>query len=187
MADTQRSQSDLLTNLFQDGQDGGISANDIRDLVVSATPDFAGLYFTVPAVTTINEASTYVKAAGTTELTSSSSTMDAGGTVNRLRYTGVATRHFHVVLQASVTLASGNNQDIGIQLWKFDDSAGSGELLAHSEATTTIPGQNIIQITSHADTMLDTNDYLELYVGNNSAANNIQVQLGYVFCVSMIV
>ena len=37
MVDTVRSESDLLTTLFQDGQTHGISANDIRDLIVSIT------------------------------------------------------------------------------------------------------------------------------------------------------
>jgi hypothetical protein len=36
MVDTIRTQADLLTNLFQNGQtDGSITANDIRDLIVS--------------------------------------------------------------------------------------------------------------------------------------------------------
>ena len=36
MADTQRTQTDLLTTLFQDGQaNGSITAQDIRDLIVS--------------------------------------------------------------------------------------------------------------------------------------------------------
>ena len=35
MVDTIRTEADLLDNLFQDGQTGGISANDVRDFVVS--------------------------------------------------------------------------------------------------------------------------------------------------------
>ena len=186
MPDTQRSKTDLLTNLLQDGQVAGISAQDLRDLLVSVTPDYAGMYFTTPAVTTIGVAGTYVKAAGTTTITNSSSAMGNGGASNRLRYTGTAMRHFHVVLQASMTLASGVNQDIGIQLYRYDDSGATGAVVAHSEARSTIPGQNIVQITSHADVMMDTNDYIELHVTNNSSTNGIQVDLGYVFCVSMI-
>lgn len=187
MPDTQRTKTDLLTNLFQEGQTRGISAQDMRDMIASVAPDYAGMYFITPAVTSIAGAGAYVKAAGTTQLTNSSATMDNDGTANRLRYIGTVPRHFHVVLQASVTLASGNNQDIGIQLYKYDASGAAGAALAHSEARTTIPGQNIVQITSHADVMMDTNDYIEMHVGNNTAANSIQVEFGYVFCVSMIV
>lgn len=187
MADTQRTSAVLLNPIFQDGQNAGISAQDMRDLIVSVRPDYAGLYFTTPATTTITTAGTYVKAAGTTTLTNSSATMNNGATNNRLVYTGVATRHFHIVLQASVTLVSGNNQDIGIQMYHYDDSAASGTLLAHSEARTTVPGTEIVQITSHADVMMDNGDYLEMYVGNNTATNNLQVDFGYMFCVSMMV
>lgn len=35
MADTLRTVADMLANLFQDGQAAGISANDIRDLLIS--------------------------------------------------------------------------------------------------------------------------------------------------------
>lgn len=186
MADTQRTQTDLLTNLFQDGQAAGISAQDMRDLIVSLTPDYAGLDFTTPAATTISGAGSYVKAAGTTTITNNSSNMGDGGVSNRLVYTGAAARHFHIVLQASVTLAAGTNQNVSVALWKYDDSAGSGSILAHSEAFTTISGTAVEQITSHADTVLDTNDYIELHVTNNSSTNNIQVDHGYLFGVSMI-
>lgn len=187
MADTQRTTADMLANLFQDGQTAGISAQDIRDMLVSVRPDYAGLSWTTPAVTSIASAGEYVKAAGSTTMTGSSDAMNNGSTNNRLVYTGTAARHFHIVLQASVTLASGNNQRVGIQVYRYDNSASSGLLLAHSEARTTIPGQNIVQITSHADVMLNTNDYLEMHVGNNTAANDIQVDFGYMFAVSMIV
>ena len=186
MPDTQRSKTDLLSNLFQDGQTAGISAQDLRDLLVSLTPDFAGMYFTTPASTSIAVAGTFVKAAGTTQLTNASSSMDNGGASNRLRYTGVSMRHFHIVLQASVVLVTGNNQDLGIQLYRYDTSAGTGSLLAHSEARNTVPGSDIVQITSHADAMLDTNDYIELHVTNFTTTNSIRVDFGYVFCVSMV-
>lgn len=38
MPDIQRSKSELLTSLFQDGQLGGISAQDMRDLIISLMP-----------------------------------------------------------------------------------------------------------------------------------------------------
>lgn len=186
MPDIQRTKTDLLTNLFQDGQTKAISAQDLRDLLVSVTPDFAGLEFTTDATTTIPVAGTYVKGAGTTVLTNSSANMGNGGVDNRLVYTGTAMRHFHIVLQASVSLVSGVNQDISVALWKWDSSAGTGSILTHSEAHTTIPGNAVSQITSHADTMLDTNDYIELHITNNTNTNDIVVEYGYMFGVSMI-
>ncbi len=185
MPDTVRTQSDLLTNLFQDGQDRGITAQDMRDFIVSITPPFGGLYFSTAAVTTISVAGTYVKAAGTTTATNLSSdiTMPAN---NRLQYNGVAQKHFHIVAQASVDLASGTNQDIGLQVWRYDNSAASGALLAHSEARTTVAGTDVIQITTHADAVLDTSDYIELHIANNTGTPNITVEFGYLFLVGML-
>jgi len=186
MPDVQRTRADLLANLFQDGQTAGISAQDMRDLIVSLTPDYAGLDFTTPAETAISVATTYEKAAGTTTITNSSANMTNGGVNNRLVYNGAASRHFHIVLQASVTLASGTNQNISVALYKWDNSAGTGAILSHSEAFTTISGTAVEQITSHADTMLDTGDYIELHVTNNTSTNNVTVDHGYLFGVSMI-
>lgn len=44
MADTIRTQSYILSNLFQDGQTGGISAQDLRDYVVSAEGCYADMF-----------------------------------------------------------------------------------------------------------------------------------------------
>jgi len=183
MADTQRTLTDLLTNLFQDGQaDGSITEQDMRDLIVSLVNPYMGFYISTSAVTTISASGTYYKAAGTTTETNSSSDMDDnGGTNNRIRYTGLTTRHFHIVAQASVTLATGTNQDVGIQVWKYDDSAGSGSLLAHSEARNYVPHSEAVQITTHADTMLDTNDYIEIHVANHTDTNNVELNYGYMF------
>ena len=184
MVDTVRTKTDLLTNLFQDGQVNGISANDMRDMIVSLAAPMGGIYFSTPALTSIVSSTVYYKAAGTTNGTNLMG-MDMPAN-NRLRYTGATAKHFHVVAQSSVTLASGTNQNIGIQVYHFDDSAATGNLLSHSEARTTISGTAIQQITTHADVYLSTNDYLEVHVANNTSTNNIQVELGYLFGVGMI-
>ena len=186
MADTQRGKTALLTTIFQDGQFKGVSAQDMRDLIVSLTPDFAGLDFTTPATSTVSVIGTYVKGAGTTAITNKSDSMSDGGVSNRLVYNGVSMRHFHIVLQASLTLSAGTNQNTSIALYKWDASAGTGQILSHSEAFNTISGTAIEQITSHADTMLDTGDYIEIHVTNNSTTNNVQIDHGYLFGVSML-
>lgn len=187
MAVTQKTITQLTSTVFQDGQIGGITAADMRDLIVSLTPDFAGLEFTTDVETSIAVAETYVKAAGTTVLTNSSDNMTNGATNNRLVYTGAQPRHFHIVLQASIALAAGSNQDISIAIWKFDSSEGTGSILAHSEAHNTLSGTAVEQIISHADTLLATNDYIEMHVTNNTNTNNLTVEYGYLFGVSMTI
>lgn len=153
--------------------------------ITSELLPYMGTYFSTPAVTTITVQGQYEKAAGTTTITNKSASMDDNSVSNRIRYTGTAAKHFHIVAQASVDLASGTNQDIGIQVWKYDDSGASGALLAHSQARTTVAGTDVVQITTHADTMLDQNDYMELHVANHSGTPNITVQFGYLFAMGM--
>lgn len=146
---------------------------------------YMGIYFSTPAVTTITVQGQYEKALGTTTITNNSASMDANGVNNRIRYTGATAKHFHIVSQASVALASGNNQDIGIQVWRYDSSGAAGALLTHSEAHTTIASTDVVQITTHADVMLDTNDYIELHVANHSGTPDVTVQYGYIFAMGM--
>ncbi len=187
MADTLRSKSELLTALFQDGQAAGsITPQDARDFIFSVSPPFMGLNVTTPVQTSISSSGVYVKAAGTTTVTNKSADMDANSVNNRIRYTGVSPRHMHLVAQASITLASGTNQDIGLQIWHWDDSAGSGTLLGHSEARTTFGATAIIQITTHGDMMMDTNDYIEMHVANHSGTVNFTLDFGYLFAVGML-
>jgi len=186
MVDTQRSQSTLLTGLFQDGQTGGISAQDIRDFVVSVTPPYGGMYVSTPAIRAIASAGVYVKASGTTTATGLSAQLDMP-TDNRLRYTGTPTRHFQVTCQASISFAAGTNQVAGVQLWHYDDSAASGALIAHSEAQCIADGTSVVQITTSADVALDTNDYLEIHIANHTGTNNMTLDLGYLFAMGMLV
>lgn len=146
---------------------------------------YGGLYFSTPAETTISDTN-FTKALGTTTITNQSSDIDDNSVSNRLRYTGALARHFHIVVQATVTIASGTNKNVGVGLYYYDDSAASGSVLAHSEARTTIQTTAEEQITSHADVMMDTNDYIELHVKNSTDTVNVTVELGYMFCVGML-
>jgi hypothetical protein len=189
MVDTVRTQSDLLTALFQDGQAAGaISEQDMRDLIVSLTPDMAGYYWSSTSQTNVTSAGTYLKAAGTTAgTTTPTSNLSYDSVSNRIKYTGAPGRHFHIVAQASIGLSAGTNQDIGIGVYHWDDSASSGALLPGSEAHNTQAGTDDAQVTTHADVVMDTNDYIELWITNHtSAANDPTVDFGYVFAMGMI-
>lgn len=187
MTDTLRSKSELLTALFQDGQAAGsITPQDARDFIFSVSPPFMGISITTPVQTIIGSSGVYVKALGTTSVTNKSADMDTNSVNNRIRYTGASPRHMHLVCQASIVLASGTNQDIGLQIWHWDDSAGSGSLLAHSEARTTFGATDVIQLTTHGDMMLDTNDYIEMHVANNTGTVNFILNFGYLFAAGML-
>lgn len=197
MADTSRSKSTLLTSLFPDGRRfrqrewtpfSVVDMQEIRDLITSFAPPFMGLYVSTPTTTTITTQSVYVKVAGTTTVTNKSDDFDDdSGTSNRARFIGVSPRHMHVVAQASVAPVSGTNQEFALQVWHYDDSAASGSYLAHSIARTTLAALSVEQITTHADVMMDTNDYLEIHIANNSSTVDVNVENLYLFAVGMIV
>lgn len=185
---TARTSTDLKNNLFQDGQSAGsITPSDMRDLIDSVKIPYMGVYVSTPAPTTISAAGTFVKLAGTTTVTNNSTDMDNDtGTSNRIRYIGTPTRHFHVVAQTTMTLVAGNNQNISISVYHYDASGAAGTLLAHSEARATISGTQEFQITTHADVMMNTDDYLEIWTTNNTATNNVEAAEAYLFAMGMM-
>jgi hypothetical protein len=181
MTDTVRSQSDLLTALFQDGQTAGISAQDMRDLIVSFAQPYGGLYFSTPAATTVSASGTYYKAAGTTTTTNLRLVDDAGGTNNRLRYTGTIPLHFTVSAQVSLSFAAGTNQVAGLEIWHYDESGSAGALVASSQAKTFAAGTEINSLSAVCDLTLDTNDYIEIHIANHTGTENMQVDLGSLY------
>ncbi len=180
MADTQRTLSALLTSLFVDGQAAGsITPQRVRDLIVSLSPPYGGLYFSSAVATTISTPGTMVKALGTTTLTNARDiTMPSN---NRLTYTGIPDRHFHIVLSTAFTTA-GTNDDLSIAVAK------GGVVLAHSKLTRfAATGMDQGSTASHADVVLSTNEYLEAFVTNEDAAENVTIEQGYLFAMGMII
>ncbi len=179
MVDTRRTQADLLANLLQDGQGAGsITANDIRDLLVSLSPPFGGLYVSSSAATTIATPGTFVKAAGTTTSTNLRNfTMPAN---NRLTYTGVPDTHVHAACSVSMTM-TGTNDDISIAIAK------NGTPIEHSKLTRKVgTGTDQGSTALHADVIMSTNDFIEVFLTNEDAATDITLTFGYLFIVGMI-
>ena len=181
MADTVRTPTDLLTNVFQDGQFKGVSAQDMRDLIVSLRNPMGRVSTNVPALTGIVTQDVMVKAAGTTTLGPMPHQVDAGGSDFRLRYTGTITRHFHIALDFNAEFATGNNLIAAAQLYLWDDSAGNGALVDHTYRRSVVAGQFVQQITMHSDIMMDENDYIDLYVANTSGVQDVTLDDGYMF------
>ena len=117
-------------------------------------------------VTTIASAGVAVKAAGAT--TSSVLTSKFTNTNNRATYTGAITRTFRAV--ATLSLSSGNNQKIGTYIAK------NGTVITESEIYTDTTGNgDLLNATIQALVSLSTNDYLEVWIENDTATNNITV------------
>lgn len=152
----------------------------LRDLL-HAQPSMGGLYLTTPTTTTISGAGDYVKMEGPTAVSSMVMGDLTVSATNRITYTGANACHFHLVIQTTLELASGTNQDIGIQLYHYDDSTTTGALVTHSEARNTLAGTDKQQLTTHGDILIEQNDYIELHIANHTNTNNIDLDLAYMF------
>ena len=187
MPDTQRSLSDLLTALFQDGQgDSSISEQDLRDFIVSVGQvPYGGMHTLASTETIIPTVDTYVKGNCTTQITNLRNfDMPAD---NRLRYIGDIPYHMHIACTISMKSA-GNNKLLGFKLYRFDDSVGTGAVIDGSIVRRHLAvGADEGSTALHWDVALDTNDYLELHVANLTDAVNMTLSNFYLFANGMLV
>lgn len=172
MVDTQRTLVDLLTNLFQDGQaDGSITPQDVRDLIVSLIPSIGAIYFSTPVETVISTVSTKTLALGTTTATSDLHDIDMPQN-NRIRYIGTVRKHFIIDVALSASTI-GNNKVIEYQLCK------NGVPIPETLMTRAHPGAgNAGTVALTTNTHLDPNDYIELYVSNETDDTNLIINNG---------
>jgi hypothetical protein len=177
MVDTVRTVA-ALQALLANNTTGDISAQDLRDFLVSASPPHGTMYRNVASATTISVIGTYYKMAGTT---TAGNLKDFDMPVDgRLRYTGAAAKHCHIVISVSFTVA-GNNDVVGLKCAK------NGTVMDESVQRRFVgTGTDIGSTAVHADAMLSTNDYLELWVANETATENITVDELYFFVMGML-
>lgn len=128
-----------------------------------------GYYMQGNATATVIAATgTPVKVAGTTTETTISQRFTAT-TANRATYDGAITRDFKIT--AVCSLASGNNNQIGVYVAK------NGSVLNESETyVTTNAAGRLENGTVQVLTELEDTDYIEIWVENNTAINNITVE-----------
>lgn len=139
----------------------------------SLNNSFGGYAFTTAAATTIATAGTAVKAAGTTTKLAQSVDVDAGDTTdNRFVYEGATLRTFKVDAAVAVAPASGTNQDISLVLAK------NGTAIANTKVQGRAASTAAINLAMTAVVEVDTDDYLELFVANETGTVNVQVENG---------
>ena len=173
-----RTKADLVSNLFQDGQAANaITANDIRDLIVSLQPSFGECSMQGNSTgTTISGAGTYVKIGGTTALSGNELLFDNNSTnTGRLRYIGAPNKL--VTFSASVSLsAASNNQIVSLKGWHYDTSGSSGSLIDESLVTRKISASGELgAVVVQGSAVLSLNDYLEIHVTNETSTAAVTV------------
>ncbi len=178
MVDTVRTTASLLSAVFQDGQAANaITANDVRDLIVSLRPSFGECSMQGNATeTVIASASSYVKIAGTTALSGNELLFDNNSTnTGRLRYIGAPNRVVTFSASLSCTAAS-NNQVISFKAWLYDDSGSSGALLAPTLVTRKITASGELGAVSlQGSALMSNNDYIEIHGTNETSTANLTI------------
>jgi len=100
---------------------------------------------------------------------------DNGGSDNgRLRYTGATTRMFHVAATLSGTPA------VGADVFVFGIAKGG---TVDCKVLSSVSGTQAFAL--HCMVELATNDYVEIYVGNTTAARNFTVKSLNIFAMGM--
>lgn len=180
MTDTQRTKAQLTT-LCADNNIGAITPQILRDFIESSTPSTGLMHFHSPGVaTTISAPSTFVKAANVTELHSNayrfSQPLD-----NRLQYTGTASCVASIAASLSFTCAA-NNQTLAFAFYV------NGVLVGSSKVRTRIStGTDVQAVTLLAQVVLNNSDYIEVWVSNETAANNLTIEHCQVLAIGVLI
>lgn len=180
MAETSRTATDLLTNLFQNGQSGGISAQDLRDFIESMRmPHASASIQNNSTETVINTIDAVEIIAGTfTGAADKDFTVSATG---RLTYTGTPDRHFHIVSNFDVTTAA-NNQTVEF-CWVKNGTTQLPVPITQRVGT----GSDVRTLSVHSDVTMSTGDYIELKAANKTSTANLTVSNAYLFAVGMFI
>lgn len=137
---------------------------------ITNTSAIAQYYMTGNATATVIGATgTFVKAAGTTIPVSALQQKFNLATANRAQYTGASAAAFRVNVFAS--MQSGNNQALRMRV------AVNGTTLAESSVGFQTTGSgDASNIGTQALVSLNPNDYIEIFVTNDTATTNITVR-----------
>lgn len=133
--------------------------------VPSGTTPHGSCYISTPAATTVTNAGTYYLLAGTTTgISQSNFTHSSPG---RLTYTGTVTGTFYVTANMSF-VSSANNLTITSSIAKNGTPIASSEMPFFKTAST-----DVKQVTCFAVVDLAQNDYIEIYITDDSAASTV--------------
>jgi hypothetical protein len=117
--------------------------------------------------TTIATAGTAVKVAGTWVVQAESNF--TGNTTGRLTYSGSTTEVVSASVSITFSHAAGGTDDLAVYIAK------NGSVITASKLTRAVTGSAKGNVGTFFNVSMDTSDYLEVFVANDSATNNITV------------
>jgi len=181
MVDTVRTKAALAT-LLADNTSGAISPQDLRDFMESMHSSYGSLYISASAATTPAGAGTPLKALGTTTSGGLRNfTMPAN---NRLLYSGTPTLHVSGTCSFTSSTASAN-KTLSYYAYHYDDSAGSGAVIASSQMQRRHSNTDVGTGALHFHVDMDVNDYIEIWVANETDTTDFTLDLAYLHLTGM--
>lgn len=185
MVDTSRTVSDLVTNLFQDGQAAGaITPQDMRDLIETCQTKQGSIYVSSAASTSIAVGGTYVEGAGTYTLSTAPTANEFDMNANaRLRYTGTPTVNCFFTASISLEIDTAVvDKELAIQIFKNGSLITGTTIVGFCPATTV----NSVNLTTYAYASMATNDYVSIFVANIDSTDNVTIRNGNLFGQTMV-
>jgi hypothetical protein len=179
MVDTDRTIASLQS-LLADNTTGDISAQDVRDLLVSLSVKYGDMYVSTPAATTISNTTSYFDAAGTWTAGSELKQFDMN-TNGQLRYIGTPSIEVVVFATASITVA-GSNDVIHLEFRKNGTDVAGSDAVRKVGTGSDVGAFSVIGITGMA-----TNDYITIAFRNETAADNVTAEEAHVLAIGLAI
>lgn len=169
MADTQRTRAAILA-LLADNATGDISAQDLRDTVVSALPDYGELYVSASAATTISVVNTWYAVSGTWTLGNNQNFSEPSE--GRLQFDGDETRVVFLFSGMSVTGAASNV--VSEMAFAKNGSVLTPSIIQRKLGTAgDVGAAALVGITTMAP-----GDYVDVRIRNTTSATNLTITVG---------
>ena len=181
MADTPRTLAQIQT-LLADNTTGAISAQDLRDMLVSLENDHGEISITTAVETSIATKDVWAEVTEPTwALTAGTANNFSMDTNARLQYDGNQTRIFHVA--CSVSWVSAGNGKIYELAVGVDGSINIPSIVRRKIAA----GADVGSTAVHAMPAIASGSYLSLWVRNTTDTTNATISLSNLFAMGMIV
>lgn len=161
------------------GATPSITPQDLRDIIKSLTPSVGALYFSSAAATSVATQSVALKAAGTTAALGTATSDITVATTNRLTYTGTPTRTFLVMASANITCAA------DAKLLRMHVASGGTVVTGAFVEWTQILGATVYAVSCVALVSLATNGYVEIFLSNETDAEDMTVQDGQLVAIGL--
>jgi hypothetical protein len=158
-----------LSGITTNGTAGQFVSVDGTGNFVLASAAHGSIYFyNVGAPYTLTYPATATKVAPTTTV-KTGSVLITGDTSGRLTYTGPTTASLDIVFSASADQAIGATRDIEFSIYK------NGVVVPGSQSIVTTTSGEKHHFAVHADVLVSTSDYLEVYCKNYGASGDVRI------------